>query len=1028
MSSCVAWPIPDPNAHLPMFARALNCEKQSRSARAWSPSVPQLILTKNGAVAAVAPSMASNGSGNVGKDGNAALHVGLNYPAVPGHGLASLAVVHTPVKSPNTREDSCCSGMSPGAHQGVGGGLRASPSQSSCEVAAHGLDGSTGGSPCESTGVCGPRGDTGNAVGEVRAFSSSIEHDRVRARSRSPGNARSWSPSTPRRSPARLDFAQVSAGSPRSVQRKMARGLSPGPGGSPRMQVPACSPSRPSKLPPTASPAQSKSGRGTPLADACPATAREQVADGQPVASFQEPILANLMANRQAYDRLRSLGASPTWLVQTIRRSSRSDKGRGGPHAGGIQEREGMSDDFESSSLPWSQNTGSTPSKSGSGSRRMSPSGGVSPCDERDAGGAELQVGNSGKGSSQSKAPSYPDRVAGTFVGKGKGAGKGLPAPQAKGAACTECHRAPDKDKVVDKERGKGAGKAPPPPGKAGPPTKGAPGKGPAKGAGKDKGALPKAPEPRKPDIRPGVPMKKLYWSSFRLASKEEADTVWGAIDKDYFCADAQQMDQLFADERGAGARVRAPQEADQAAKTPRVRKVQVLSNQRRQQICVCLARMPSIHETCEAIRTLDFEKLDREQVELLLLNIPSPEEIKLLQKAEDEQTIDEANVWATAEEFILMLMSVPHFILRLQVWGFENSFQEHFDTIASAQSAILQGCECMLKSKSIRHLLGLILSVGNYLNGGTPRGRADGFTIDVLTQVKTVKMTQSEKVGTLVDYLVQEMESKYPGELQDFLSPGQDAEQIRRAARPKLEETSEEIQRFRGKADGLLRMVRAKQEDPVFVQHCEILAMCTAELEDLQMRQVVLLKKYSEMCAWFKMDEASTKRTSSDFFGVIQQFMDDVDLAYKAWHVQQQTALRRQRSQSEGFRPRQRLQRSHSVGPETISPILGRLELPETSLASPRILRRGKSRSHSLGQSPLAHSPKRKLSRGDSCEGLESKEVASEVQNCPLPTAVPVASCSALLAPELSLLAGEQTSSSLLHAGIDCHGRRFST
>ena len=38
-------------------------------------------------------------------------------------------------------------------------------------------------------------------------------------------------------------------------------------------------------------------------------------------------------------------------------------------------------------------------------------------------------------------------------------------------------------------------------------------------------------------------------------------------------------------------------------------------------------------------------------------------------------------------------------------------------------------------------HLLGIVLYVGNYLNGGTPRGRADGFALDTLVLMRTVKM-----------------------------------------------------------------------------------------------------------------------------------------------------------------------------------------------------------------------------------------------------------------------------------------------
>eukprot|EP00971_Amphidinium_carterae_P049270 971054-Amphidinium_carterae.1 len=36
--------------------------------------------------------------------------------------------------------------------------------------------------------------------------------------------------------------------------------------------------------------------------------------------------------------------------------------------------------------------------------------------------------------------------------------------------------------------------------------------------------------------------------------------------------------------------------------------------------------------------------------------------------------------------------------------------------------------------------LLGIVLAVGNYLNGGTSRGQADGFDLETLTKLDAIK------------------------------------------------------------------------------------------------------------------------------------------------------------------------------------------------------------------------------------------------------------------------------------------------
>lgn len=55
-----------------------------------------------------------------------------------------------------------------------------------------------------------------------------------------------------------------------------------------------------------------------------------------------------------------------------------------------------------------------------------------------------------------------------------------------------------------------------------------------------------------------------------------------------------------------------------------------------------------------------------------------------------------------------------------------------------------------------IRRVLGLVLAFGNYMNGGTARGQADGFNLLVLTKLRDVK--SQDNTSTLVAYLVHEI------------------------------------------------------------------------------------------------------------------------------------------------------------------------------------------------------------------------------------------------------------------------------
>ena len=44
------------------------------------------------------------------------------------------------------------------------------------------------------------------------------------------------------------------------------------------------------------------------------------------------------------------------------------------------------------------------------------------------------------------------------------------------------------------------------------------------------------------------------------------------------------------------------------------------------------------------------------------------------------------------------------------------------------------------MSSRGVASILGLILGFGNFMNGGTARGQADGFGLEILAKIKDVK------------------------------------------------------------------------------------------------------------------------------------------------------------------------------------------------------------------------------------------------------------------------------------------------
>jgi len=219
-----------------------------------------------------------------------------------------------------------------------------------------------------------------------------------------------------------------------------------------------------------------------------------------------------------------------------------------------------------------------------------------------------------------------------------------------------------------------------------------------------------------------------------------------------------------------------------------------------------------------------------------------------------------------------------------------------------------------LLSSPRIRHLLAIALFAGNHLNGGTPRGRADGFAIECLSQMKLVKMSQGDQPGTLVDFIMQQMEKKYPGELAEVFDEVGEGEQIRRAARRKLNEAEQELTKMTHGAKQMLRQLQVHgAEDEILARHREILAMANAELEALQVRYKQLTERYAELCVWFHQHQEGNgkQKPSDEFFGIWCSFLNDVN---GSWKAAEKEALKQRNKRPANQQQRRRHERAQTL------------------------------------------------------------------------------------------------------------------
>lgn len=105
-------------------------------------------------------------------------------------------------------------------------------------------------------------------------------------------------------------------------------------------------------------------------------------------------------------------------------------------------------------------------------------------------------------------------------------------------------------------------------------------------------------------------------------------------------------------------------------------------------------------------------------------------------------------------EQFLLRISNLSCSAERISCIVFQVDFDEGCIAVSRKLDIVWRLCEFLLYSDELRHLFSIILTLGNYMNGGNHvRGQADGFGLEILSKLKDVK--SSDPRLTLLHFIV---------------------------------------------------------------------------------------------------------------------------------------------------------------------------------------------------------------------------------------------------------------------------------
>ena len=132
----------------------------------------------------------------------------------------------------------------------------------------------------------------------------------------------------------------------------------------------------------------------------------------------------------------------------------------------------------------------------------------------------------------------------------------------------------------------------------------------------------------------------------------------------------------------------------------------------------------------------------------------PTPEEYSSYKKYPGDKS-----QLSDIDQFLMRLMEIPNLKARLDLLLTVHEFPLQFEDLAPEIELTLNACKQLLKCPKFEDVLHYVLSIGNYVNGGTNKGACHGFQLKSL--VKLADARGRDKKTTLLDFLVMTLREK---------------------------------------------------------------------------------------------------------------------------------------------------------------------------------------------------------------------------------------------------------------------------
>ena len=234
--------------------------------------------------------------------------------------------------------------------------------------------------------------------------------------------------------------------------------------------------------------------------------------------------------------------------------------------------------------------------------------------------------------------------------------------------------------------------------------------------------------------------MKGLFWDV--IPPRELKGTLWDKLDDTKIKLNLDKFEEKFSQVKKEVKKEPAKSSA------PKTEKKSFIDADRTRMINIVLnkIRLDSL-EISDAIEQYDLNVLTQDICDLLLPIMPTEAEIKEVATFNG----DVLQELAVCDQFVLIISGIIGYKERVKSILFKYNYEGDYEIIIKEINRVFEIFKFLKEDKNLQRLLEIMLALGNYMNGGSFRGGAFGYTLASLPKFADTKTG----AFTFIDFVV---------------------------------------------------------------------------------------------------------------------------------------------------------------------------------------------------------------------------------------------------------------------------------